>query len=170
MASPAAPRPKRRLVTKTVTVPGNLRRACDEFNTGRFFECHETLEEIWQQDHSGVRDLYKALIQVAAAFVHITRPNHFGADRLTRTALGYFEPYRADGAMGFDVETIASGVQAVNRRVNELGRARIAEYDLGLRPTYTFDESLLPAEALRWHAWGFDASGRTVPMEITVVE
>lgn len=170
MATPAARRRKRRLVTKTVTVPGNLHRACDEFNTGRFFECHETLEEIWQQDHSGIRDLYKGLIQVAAAFVHIKRPNHFGADRLTRTALGYLQPYRATGAMGFDVETIAQDVEAVNRRVNELGRARIGEYDLALRPTYAFDESLLPAEALRWNAWGFDDFGNALPMEITVIE
>lgn len=170
MSTPAAPRPRRHLVTKTVTVPGNLHRACHEFNTGLFFDCHETLEEIWQQDHSGIRDLYKGLIQVAAAFVHIKRPNHFGADRLTRTALGYLEPYRATGAMGFDVETIARGVEVVNTRVNELGRAHIAEYDLSVRPTYAFDESLLPEEALRWRAWGFDESGNPLPMEITVVE
>lgn len=170
VSTSSSPRPKRRLVTKTVTVPGNFRRACDEFNSGRFFECHETLEELWQQERGGVRDLYKGLIQVAAGFVHIKRPNHFGADRLTRTALGYLAPYRATGAMGFDVEAIARGVEAVNRRVNELGRARIGEYDLALRPVYAFDEALLPAEARRWRAWGFDEAGEALPMEITVVE
>lgn len=170
MASTAPRRPKRRLVTKRVTVPGNLHRACDEFNSGRFFECHETLEEIWQQDRSGIRDLYKGLIQVAAAFVHIKRPNHFGADRLTRTALGYLAPYRSTGAMGFDIETIALSVEAVNRRVNELGRAHIGDYDLALRPFYTFNETLLPAEAVRWSAWGFDDEGQPLELEITVVE
>jgi hypothetical protein len=157
-------------VEKTITVPGNLRRACDEFNSGLFFECHETLEEIWQHEHGAVRDLYKGLIQVAAAFVHIRRPNHFGADRLTRTALGYLAPYRETGAMGFDVDGIARDVEDVNRRVNELGRAHIRDYDLSLRPTYGFDEAALPAEARRWQAWGFDEAGTPLEMEITVVE
>jgi hypothetical protein len=102
--------------------------------------------------------------------VHIQRPNHFGADRLTRTALGYLEPYRVTGAMGFDVEAIARDVEAVNRRVNELGPRHIGEYDLSLRPTYAFDESALPAEARRWDAWGFDSEGNPLEMEITVIE
>ena len=170
MADPASPRRKRQLVNKRVTVPGNLRRACDEFNSGLFFECHETLEEIWQQDRSGIRDLYKGLIQVAAAFVHIKRPNHFGADRLTRTALGYLAPYRPAGAMGFDVEAIAADVEAVRRRVNELGTEHIGEYDLALRPTYDFDESRLQGEAVRWRPWGFDEQGHALELEITVVE
>lgn len=170
VSTPTSPHPKRRLVVKTITVPGNLEQACREFNTERFFECHETLEEIWQQEHGPVRDLYKGLIQVAAAFVHIRRPNHFGADRLTRTALGYLAPYRLEGALGFDVDTISRDVEAVNRRVHELGTGRIGEYDISLRPHYAFDETKLAAEAIRWGAWGFDAEGNALPMEITVIE
>ena len=98
--STESPRRKKQLVYKTVTVPGNLEQACREFNSRLYFECHETLEEIWQEEQGEVRDLYKGLIQVAAGFVHITRNNHFGAKRLLTTALGYLEPYRAEGAMG----------------------------------------------------------------------
>jgi hypothetical protein len=160
---------RKTLVRKQITVPGNLQLGCDEFNACRFFEAHEFFEEIWQQEDGDVRDLYKGLIQVAAAFVHISRGNATGADRLCRTALGYLRPYRELGAMGFDVERIASDTERAHRRVAELGRDLDA-YDLSLRPYYTFDARALPAEALRWAAWGFDAHGVAMPVEIIVAE
>ncbi len=163
-------RRKKTLVHKVVTVPGNFRQACNEFNSGRFFDCHETLEEIWQQEQGAVRDLYKGLIQIAAAYVHVTRPNHYGAERLCRTALGYLEPYRREGAMGFDVERICRDAESMYARVAELGRERIGEFDPGQRPFYEFDETKLPDEARRWNAWGFDTEGNALEMEIAVIE
>lgn len=167
MSQPA--RRQRQLVYKTITVPGNFRLACDEFNSAKFFECHETFEEIWQEESGEVRDLYKGLIQVAAAFVHITRGNHFGAERLIRTALGYLAPYRAAGAMGFDIETICRDTEDAYRRIVALGGERIAHFDLAQRPVYAFDPEAVAAESIRWQAWGFDAEGRGLTMEIAVV-
>jgi hypothetical protein len=164
------PRRKKQLVHKVVTVPGNFQRACDEFNSGRFFECHESFEEIWQEEHGDVRDLYKGLIQVAAAFVHISRGNYIGADRLCRTALGYLQKYRDGGAMGFDVERIWRDTADAHARVVALGPARLDEFDLTDRPVYQFDAAKLRVEAVRWTAWGFDKDGISIPTEIAVVE
>lgn len=161
---------RKQLVEKTITVPGNLRRACEEFNGGLFYECHESLEEIWQEEHGPVRDLYKGLIQVAAAFVHITRGNYVGAERLCRTALGYLEPYRGSGALGFDVDRIASDVEDAHERIQALGPDHIVEFDLGRRPVYAIDAGVLRSEAARWRAWGFDAGGNAEAMTITVAE
>ena len=163
-------RRKKALVRKTITVPGNFRQGCDEFNSGRFFESHESFEEIWQEEHGRVRNLYKGLIQVAAAFVHISRGNFVGADRLLRTGVGYLQPYRAEGAMGFEVEGICRAAEAARGEVLAHGPAGLAAFDFALRPTYAFDERRLPAEAVRWGAWGFDSDGRALAMEITVAE
>lgn len=167
-----APRPRRKkqLVYKVVTVPGSFRQACDEFNAGLFFETHETLEELWQQERGPVRDLYKGLIQVAVAYVHISRNNHFGADRLFRTALAYLAPYRADGAMGWDVDQIMTIAEEAHRRVNELGKGQVYKFDFSLRPNYEFDSAALPSEVKRWNAWGFDTEGNALEMEIAVIE
>jgi hypothetical protein len=170
MTEPAPARRERRLVYKTITVPGNLRIACEQMNSGQYFECHETLEEIWQEEHGPVRDLYKGLIQVAAAFVHVRRNNHFGANRLLTTALGYLEPYQQSGAMGFDVERICREAEAALAAVDKLGKGRTDELDLGLAPHYEFDASVLGEEARRWDAWGFDRAGNPVDMEIPVIE
>lgn len=158
------------LVTKTITVPGNLRRAVHEFNTHQFFECHESLEEIWQEERGEVRDLYKGLIQVAAGFVHMRRNNDFGVRRLLTTALGYLEPFRADDAMGFNVDEIARGAEAVLEALPGVGPEHVEDLYPEFVPTYRLDELALPAEAVRWGAWGFDSAGNEREVEITVAE
>jgi len=163
-------RRKKQLVTKTITVPGNLQRSCDEFNSGKFYESHESFEEIWQLEAGPVRDLYKGLIQIAAAFVHLSRGKYIGAERLLRTAMAYLEPYRAGGALGFDVEAICRAAEDVYARLRNAGPNGVAGVDLARRPFYEFDAELLPAEARRWNAWGFDEAGQPLQMEITVAE
>ena len=141
-------------------------KACEEFNSGRFFECHETFEEIWQEEQGEVRDLYKGLIQVAAAFVHASRDNPRGTERLLTTALGYLAPYRADGAMGFDVGAICGAAERALAALREGG----VEAALAAVPRYACDATKLPAEAVHWRAWGFDRHGSALPMEITIPE
>lgn len=163
-----APRRRKRLVTKSITVPGNFQRACDDYNAGRFFEAHEWLEEIWQQEQGPVRDLYKGLIQIAAGFVHISRQTDYGSERLLRTAIAYMAPYRPGPVMGWDVETIARDAEDAIQRVRSLVPGRLAEFDLSRRPFFAFDASALAAESRLWNAWGFDPDGNPLEMEITV--
>ena len=150
-------------------MPGNLRLASDQFNFGRYFECHETLEEIWQEERGDLRDLYKGLIQVAAAFVHVSRGNLKGAHRLLRTGLGYLGPYRGAGAMGFDVEEFCAQLQRVLDVFDDAGGARLREAGATIAPVLSRDESQVASEAVRWRAWGFDQEGNALPMEITTI-
>jgi hypothetical protein len=170
MARPVPARRKKQLVTKRVTVPADFEFACRDFNAGRFFEAHEWIEEIWQFEHGQVRDLYKGLIQIAAGFVHISRANAAGADRLLSTAIAHLAPYRPLGAMGWDVERIASDAEEALFRVGGLSPARLAEFDLARRPRFEFDPAVLRDEARRWKAWGFDRDGNVEEIEITVAE
>ncbi|MCK9519594.1 MAG: DUF309 domain-containing protein [Dehalococcoidia bacterium] len=166
--SDAPSRPPRGYITKRITVPGNLQKACDDFNAARFWECHEWLEEIWQEERGPVRDLYKGLIQVAAAFVHARRNNEFGVKRLLTTALGYLEPYRTEGALGFDVEDICTHAERALQAARELPDDRVHEVYPAHVPQYRFDAQTLPGEAIRWDAWGFDREGNPLEIEITV--
>ncbi len=163
-------RPRRQLITKTITVPGNFDKGCRDFNGGRFFECHEWFEEIWQEEQGDVRDLYKGLIQLAAAFVHLKKANFVGADRLLRTGMGYLAPYRPEGAMGFDVEAIAAAAHRVHSRLLQGGPTAVAEVNLAERPFYAYDRGALAAEARRWQAWGFDVDGNPLELQVTVPE
>ena len=50
-----------------------------QFNSGLFWECHETLEDVWLNTPYPIRLFYHALIKIAAGFYHITRHNRQGA-------------------------------------------------------------------------------------------
>ena len=64
------------------------------FNRQLFFEAHEVLEELWLKERGKSRDLfYKALIQLAGAFVHVQKRRLGPAAALFRLAQKNLGPY-----------------------------------------------------------------------------
>lgn len=78
-------------------------RGVAEFNAGLFFECHDTLEELWSGLRGPWRDFFQGLIQVAVAFYHLDSGNLGGAQSMLDRALRRFEGYPAR-YYGFDLE------------------------------------------------------------------
>jgi predicted metal-dependent hydrolase len=74
-----------------------------EFNAGHFFECHDTLEDMWSGLRGPSRDFFQGLIQVSVAFYHLDNGNAAGAASMLRRALKRFETYPAR-YYGFDLE------------------------------------------------------------------
>jgi predicted metal-dependent hydrolase len=64
-----------------------------QFNEGYYFECHDTLEEMWTGLRGPSRDFFQALIQVSVAFYHLSGGNQAGASSLLGRALKRFEKY-----------------------------------------------------------------------------
>jgi predicted metal-dependent hydrolase len=86
-------------------------KGVDEFNEGLFFECHDTLEELWSGVRGPARDFFQGLIQVAVGFYHLGNGNHIGAERLLGRALKRLEPY-PDHYGGIDVGDLRGEVSA----------------------------------------------------------
>ena len=64
------------------------------FNQQRFFEAHEVLEKLWlAQRGRPDADFFKALIQLAGAFVHLQRNRMRPAGALLKLARGNLEKY-----------------------------------------------------------------------------
>ena len=80
-----------------------LAKGIAEFNAGLFFECHDTLEEMWGGIRGSSRDFFQGLIQVSVAYYHLENGNAAGAESMMRRALKRFERYPARYC-GFDVE------------------------------------------------------------------
>ena len=91
-------------------------KGIDEFNQGLFFECHETLEEIWLEEHGEERRFYQGIIQVAAGYFKLEQGVPAGAIKLWHTGLEKLEPY-APVYLGIDVESF---VRAVRENLTEL--------------------------------------------------
>lgn len=50
------------------------------FNQQKYWECHEALEDLWLEDRSdAARNVYWAIIQVAASCIHVREKNLIGA-------------------------------------------------------------------------------------------
>ncbi len=54
-------------------------RGVEEFNAGRYFECHDILEEIWVGTAGQERLFLQGLIQVSVGFYHFGNGNPSGA-------------------------------------------------------------------------------------------
>ena len=89
-----------------------LERGVRLFNAGRFFECHEVLEEAWQPERGPRRLFLQSLIHVAVALYHLERGNPEGAARQLRKALRKLAPY-LPGCEGIDTARLDRDARAI---------------------------------------------------------
>ena len=55
--------------------PAPLNKAVDQFNAGLFWECHETLEDLWLVTPYPLRHFYQGVLKIAVGFHHSNRHN-----------------------------------------------------------------------------------------------
>jgi len=82
-----------------------------QFNDRLFFECHDTLEEIWSGVRGAPRDFFQGLIQAAVGFYHLGNNNRAGARTLLGRSLerlGRYPPRYA----GVELEPLRAAVGA----------------------------------------------------------
>jgi uncharacterized protein len=63
-------------------LPPDFYRGVNLFNEQEFFECHEVLEDVWNEQPEPERQLTQGIIQIAVALYHAGRNNFVGAERL----------------------------------------------------------------------------------------
>jgi uncharacterized protein len=81
-----------------------------QFNAGEFYECHDTLEELWMGESGQVRDLYKGILQIGVAMYHERRGNRKGALRLLQSGIALVKPF-SPNCRGVDVASLAEAAQ-----------------------------------------------------------
>ena len=83
----------------------SFQKGIDEFNSGQFYACHDTLESIWMVVDQAEKPFYQGILQISVAFYHLGNLNWRGGAILMGegiSRLGSFEPsYR--GVQGDDV-------------------------------------------------------------------
>ena len=87
-----------------------LQKGIDEFNQQLFFECHETLEEIWLEDHGEDRLFYQGIIQIAAGYFKWQQGVPAGSIKLWRMGMEKIKPY-GPVYLGVDVGSLAEAVR-----------------------------------------------------------
>jgi uncharacterized protein len=65
------------------------------FNQQKYWECHEALEEVWLEDRNDpARNVYWAVIQIAAVCIHYRNENLIGAQGMLSKAREKFKRCR----------------------------------------------------------------------------
>lgn len=112
---------------------GALLRAMGEFNRGDWFECHETLEELWVGTEGDARHFYQGILQIAVALHHWRGGNFGGAVSLLKGGVGYL------GRVGpvcqrLAVAELVAEADRFREALTILGPSCMAEIDTGLIP------------------------------------
>ena len=118
--------------------PEELLQAIEEFNRGDWFECHETLEELWVGAKGELRDFYQGLLQLAVAQHHWRKGNFKGALILLRGGVELLSRV-APVCQGVDVAALSGAAGALARELSALGEERMEE----LAPSFLLKMPLL---------------------------
>ena len=134
----------KRVSAKAYTVaPEGFAEGIRQFNSWMFYDCHETLEDIWREtgakgDDATLANFYQGIIKAAAGYHHLLRNNYRGAVNLLSDTFRLLEPYRP-ATLGVDVDQLLADVRASLERIEELGPERLAEFERSRIPTIAFD-------------------------------
>ena len=113
--------------------PSELVQAVEQFNRGEWFECHETLEDLWVGETGELRDFYQGVLQIAVALHHWRNGNFKGAVILLQ---GGGDCLRRVSAvcLQLDVARLRDDAAAFLRSLSAAGEERMAELDPALVP------------------------------------
>ena len=73
--------------------PIHLSNAVDQFNAGLYWDCHETLEDLWRSTPYPLRHFYQAIIKIAVGLHHADRHNAKGARNKLSEGLRLLKPF-----------------------------------------------------------------------------
>lgn len=113
--------------------PRQLLEAVRQFNTRDWFECHETLEDLWVGEEGEVREFYQGILQVAVALHHWKNGNFGGAISLLKGGAAYLGRVSAV-CLWVDVAAFIAAAERMREALEQLGKEDMAALDQSLIP------------------------------------
>lgn len=121
------------------SLPSSALQGLVAFNASHYFDAHEHLEDAWNEERGPVRELYRALLQVAVAYLQIERRNYRGAVKMFLRARQWLAPLPAQ-CRGVDVARLRVDAERVYQAITDLGPERLDRFDLAaLSPVHYVD-------------------------------
>jgi hypothetical protein len=124
--------------------PAGLLIGVAQFNQREYFECHETLEAVWNAEPGPIRVLYKGILQVGVGCYHLLRGNYRGATLKLQTGADYLSAF-APRCMSVEVAPLIAEAQRLRAAIVAAGPERLGAVDLALLPTVRLAETTPPA-------------------------
>ncbi len=121
------------------TPPPLLLEGLKLFNQGKYFECHEVIEDAWLQEKMPVRLMYQGILQIGVACYHVQKKNWRGAMKVLERGVpktGRFAPR----CMGINISKLLDDAEAIRQELMRLGPGWRGEFDERFFPTIEFQE------------------------------
>jgi predicted metal-dependent hydrolase len=126
-------------LARSESPPSELFRGIEQFNRGEYFECHETLEDLWKAEPGPVREFYQGILQIGVALHHVRADHYQPAITLLERGSNYLRPF-APLHMQVDVADLLAGAARCLAEVRRLGADRLGDFDWSLVPTIEIGE------------------------------
>ena len=118
-------------------LPPLVRQGLLEFNAGKFFEQHESLEEAWVAEKRPIREVYQGILQIGVAFLQIERGNWAGAIKVFRRALPKLRGL-PPAVQGIQLGKFLASAEEIHAEITQLGRECLSEFDQRTFPQIDF--------------------------------
>ena len=100
-------------------------------NSGDYYEAHESLEHAWLEASEWEGYLYRTLLQVSVAYLHVEKGNYAGAVKMLLRVRQWLDPL-PDQCRGVDMAALRENVEAFSVALDRAGEAGISELDRAL--------------------------------------
>ncbi len=101
-------------------LPAGVIHGLEEFNAGKYFEQHETLELVWRAELRPIRDLYRGILQIGVACLQIERGNPRGALKLIDRGTRWLQPFRPN-CQGIEVDRLLADTERLRSAISKSG-------------------------------------------------
>jgi hypothetical protein len=114
-------------------LPPLVRQGVELFNRRKYFECHEALEEAWNEEPRPLRVLYQGILQIGVACLHVQRKNWRGAMKVLTRGIPKVTRF-APHCMGLNLARLLADAEAIHQELLRLGPDWAGEFDEHLFP------------------------------------
>ncbi|MEH1820113.1 MAG: DUF309 domain-containing protein [Nostoc sp.] len=112
------------------TIPQEFWQGVEQFNSGQFYACHDTLEALWMEAGEPEKSFYQGILQIAVALYHLENRNWRGAVILLGEGSNRLRRYPSIYS-GVDVDELLSQSAVLLTTLQQIGQDLIASGDLG---------------------------------------
>ncbi len=127
------------------SIPSEFWQGVEQFNSGQFYACHDTLEALWIEASEPEKSFYQGVLQIAVALYHLSNLNWRGAVILLGEGSNRLGRYPSIYS-GIDVDQLLDQSATLLSALQKAGADKITTEDLSQDETLTLPKILLVNE------------------------
>ncbi|WP_445627852.1 DUF309 domain-containing protein [Nostoc sp. DSM 114167] len=126
-------------------IPQEFWQGVEQFNSGQFYACHDTLEALWIEASEPEKSFYQGILQIAVALYHLENRNWRGAVILLGEGSNRLRRYPSSYS-GVDVDELLSQSAVLLTTLQQIGQDLIAAGNLGENQVLSLPKIVLTAD------------------------